>query len=232
MKRSSILILMILLCFTQKIITETPNNKPTGHEAKKYIKLKNPVIHFLDGVHGCLDGNAIADMFSIKKKIQDLQHGIFDKKTNSHRGKFTYMNQPASITMLLKYEEELEKNPEQPDKQKMENDLNRCLKEARTDFIQATLYFMDKIKGTKGLVMKLITESCVERGIKHTLLLEWANTNGNEEAYFNSKIKTIKEFDIFLTHVTDFLGDLIKSCGIGFAQFKIMQKKQKDATRT
>lgn len=231
MKRSAVLILMILICFTQKIITNIPNNKPAGHESKKYIKLKNPVIHFLDGVHGCLDANAIADMFSIKKKIQDLKYGIHDKKTDTYHGKFTYMNQPASISMLIKFEEEIEKNPNQPNAEQKKHDLDKCLKEARTDFIQATLYFMDKIKGAKGLVMKLITESCVERGIKHTLLLEWANTNGNEEAYFNSKIKTIKEFDIFLTHVTDFLGDLITSCEIGFAEFKILQKKQKNATR-
>ena len=87
---------------------------------------------------------------------------------------------------------------------------------------------MRRLEGTKRLVLKLIEQSCAHHNIspKDTILMEWANTTGNEEVIFNSRIKSFKEFDIFLDHVSTFLGDLSKSCPKGLEQYKENKDKE------
>lgn len=219
---------VILLLFSTSTFIKT-NNEPKNTK-KTYIKLKNESLQLLDGIQGCLDGNAIIDMFNIKKQILSLKAGtLLDPSGNGKvLSNLTYEGKNHTLETLIKEEEIAKKSPNLNTPRK-KAELEKNLKDCKTNFIKATVHFMDQIRSAKGLVMNLIHESCDKRNIKQTLLMEWANTNGNEEVVFNSKIKSLKEFDTFLIHVSDFLGDLIVSCEKGFAQYKINQIKKNNA---
>jgi len=222
MKKSFIFSLLLLI---------SPNIKSEDKKAeeRKYIKLENSKILLLDGVSGCLDGNAIEEILLVRKKVEEEKIGILDVKTKRRKGKCLYCGQNYGTAALMKIEEQLKSqiNIEKDEKKKKEHlvkleTLTTCLKQARQNFIKATIKFMERIEPTKGHVIKLIEESCKKRNIaaNNTVMLEWANTRpGNEEAIFNDKVKNFREFDKFLNQVFNFLGDLLKSCPKGREQF-------------
>ncbi len=223
MKKKLLFVVLILIS----------NNNCEEKKGHSYIKLEHEALKYLDGVTGCLDGNAIVDMFDIKKQILQLKDGILldptPKRTGKVVGHLIFQGKVTSLKTLI-HNEELLANSNSVSNELKKIEIEKCLKEAKTNFIQSSMTFVNKIRGAKELVMNLIKESCEKRNIKHSLLTEWTNTNGNEDTVFNAKVKNVKDFDIFLTHVTDFIGDLIYSCKKGFAEFKQNQIKKNAAS--
>lgn len=227
--KKNLIILTLLVSFNlyskQKEETGEQKRKPT----EKYVKLENIVIKYLDGVTNCLDGDAIEEILIVRKQIEEEKLGILDPRTKTRTGKCMYEGKHCSYISLIKVEDVIKNqlNVQEDGKLKKElqirsEELNKCLKQAKDHFINSTLGFMKRIEGTKAFVVKLIEESCKKRNInpKDTILLEWANTNGNEQMVLNEKIKNFKDLDKFLNQVFNFLGDLLKSCPKGFQQYK------------
>lgn len=200
MKKSFIFTITLLLSYNLNILT-----KPK----KPYHKLHSEVIEFLDGQAGSLDGNAILEIQQVRKRIVELREsGVKDPKTNKF---LQYKGSACAIEKIAIHETSIPNCPE----------LRNCLMQAKEIFISLTLPFMKRIQGAKHMIIQLMKESCKLRKIKEseTILLEWGNTKGNEREVFNAKIKTFKEFDKFLNHVSDFLGDLAQSCPKGLKQY-------------
>lgn len=204
-----------------------------GNENHKYYKLSSKYLKYLDGVTNRLDGGSIAEMIQVRKMIQDLKKdGCLNTKTNE---RIDYMGKQSSTEFLAKHEVQLKKQlNNETDSAKIESinselkSLASCLKQAKTSFIKSTVSFMRRIEGTKKIVINIMEESCKIRNInkEDTVMFEWANTeSGAEEAVFNEKIRSFKEFDRFLDHVFGFLGDLLKSCPKGFKQYQQKQKR-------
>lgn len=207
------LFLSILLISMPLISDPSLQNK----KAETYVKLVGREIQGLDGIPNALDGEAIRQILLVRAKIKEMLLGQLDKKTKTRTGKYLFSGNHYDMNSLVKFEDQLIKEYS-PSKTK---ELLNCLEDAKKEFLETTLEFMARIAWTKSLVTDLIKKSFTERKIKKSLCFEWIDTPvGKETEVFATKVKTLKEFDIFLNHVNMFLGDLIFSCPKAFTQFK------------
>jgi len=182
-----------------------------------YVKLEGREIQGLDGITNALDGEAIRQILLVRAKIKEMLLGELDPKTKQRVGKCVFDGKKYGIDSLVKFEEQVAKEHNIV----KSKEINNCLENAKKDFLDTTREFIERITWTKSLVIDLIQQSFTKRKIKKSLCFEWINTPlGKEEEVFATKVKTLKEFDIFLNHVNMFLGDLIFSCPKAFSQFK------------
>jgi hypothetical protein len=216
--------LLILISSKNLEAEDNTITKKAGAESKKYYKIDSKFLKYLDGVTNRMDGPAIGEVIQVKKLIQDLENGILESKVVGGKVKkelIVFQGTNYTINQLCAMEDQINN-----DSSKKE-ELKHCLKQVRHSFIQATIKFMKRIEPAKPIVIKIMEESFRVRSVnqKDTVMIEWANTNGNEEAVFNDRIKTFKEFRKFLNQVSNFLGDLLKSCPEGFKQYMKDNKK-------
>lgn len=207
-------------------------NKINRKQEAKYFKLESNFLKYLDGVTNRMDGPAIGEVIQVRKLIQDLKNGILSSKVaGGGKTKYEYIifqNKKTNITQLCTIENQILKQyNDEPDfavKAAINvqiEELKNCLKQVKHSFIQSTIQFMKRIEPAKPIVVKIMEESCRIRRIakNDTVILDWSNTNGNEEAVLNDRIKSFPEFSKFLNQVNNFLGDLLKSCPKGFDQY-------------
>lgn len=99
--------------------------------------------------------------------------------------------------------------------------LKECLKVAKADFNRVTAPFMDRARGTKALMFKLIEESCQRRGRYDSFLLEWGEEEeGSEMIAFEQNMNSCQRLDRFCADLTNFMEDIINSCPKGMEQFR------------
>lgn len=222
MERKLIFSMLFLISIPLK--SDLPT-KPKSDVKKSeiFVKLIGREIQGLDGIPNALDGEAIRQIFLVRSKIKEMLLGELDKKTKIRFGKYLFDGKKYDMNSIVKFEELLVKDPHVARTKEIQN----CLEDAKKEFLDTTREFIERITWTKSLVVDLIQQSFAKRKIKKSLCFEWINTPlGKEEEVFATKVKSLKEFDVFLNHVNSFLGDLIFSCPKAFTQFKQKYGKQ------
>ncbi|MDR3646271.1 MAG: hypothetical protein P4L22_01880 [Candidatus Babeliales bacterium] len=209
-------LIFVMLLLSLPILADAPK-KPDS-----YVKLIGREIQGLDGITNALDATAIKQIILVRSKIKDMIYGELDLKTKQRVGNYLFDGKRYDMGALVKFEEELNKEPNAA----KSKDIHTALEAVKKEFLDTTQEFIERIAWTKSLVVDLIQQSFNKRKIKKSLCFEWINTPlGKEEEVFATKVKSLKEFDIFLNHVNMFLGDLIFSCPKAFAQFKLKYSK-------
>lgn len=105
--------------------------------------------------------------------------------------------------------------------------MQSCLLEAREDFKRINEPYLDQVRGTKHLLLRLVAESCTKRKRYDSFLMKWAEVpEGGEFEAFDATVKTMQELNCFLTDLSNFFEDLIHSCPRGWKQYLELVKKQ------
>jgi len=115
-----------------------------------------------------------------------------------------------------------------------QKNLFECLMGAKKDFENAVASFIGNARNAKEPMTVLIRESCDNHGCPDSLLLDWAQMEGeDEEESFQQKVIDFATFYRFCGDLAHFLEDLVRSCPKAQAQFKklIADEKNKNATR-
>ena len=235
MKKLPIYLLVISL-ITQNIHAEI--------QEKQDIILTSPIVDFIDGNSLGITGHKIKLMLQVHREIKKIQLGDRDKDGHFH-GHYLFDGTSYSVRQLMALESKYETMYEQ----KMadivhDNHYQQNLKEveiwhtlikskfhvtlvhAKKDFEEKVASFAKDSHGAKGQMLMLIDESCKKRGRTDSLLVTWADTKeGAEMQFFNEQIISFKGLDQFCTDLTNFLGDLMRSCPRAMAQFKKLKKE-------
>lgn len=205
--------------------------------AEKYVPIKfdSKLIQSLDGVARTLDGTAIKAQYQVSSKVTELQFGQLEGSVRI--GIIDYKDKKLNLKQLLSEERNLVKSlqengiqnnlidiykkPQLAGKLKKEaEDLKQALDNAKELFIEKTFIFLDSIQHFKGPIVRLMEEFCQKRNLQDSLLLEWANVNGNERDSLNQAAPTIWHFDRFCSDLRLFLMDLIHNCPKAKKQFE------------
>lgn len=215
-----------------------------GKPANFHAKLHSPELEALDGVPGLIDGNAIKDIMHIRKGVTEIAFGVAtDKRGLERTGKYTFNGKKYGIHELAEIEKTKKKQLAAAEalarrkyrgsdltsnlnklRSEYEHDmakLNECLNKGKEDFRNLAFHFLRSIQAAKHMIVKLMKESCAQRGIKQSIMLRWGDANDNNAAAeFDAAVKNNADFAEFLEHLRNFLGDLIDNCQRGYKQFR------------
>ncbi|EKD48631.1 MAG: hypothetical protein ACD_64C00214G0001 [uncultured bacterium] len=180
--------------------------------------LKSDILNAVDGI--IIDGPTVA---LIKKYQLDSKHMLLGKlqPNGSRIGLYLYRNKNYSITELCQLEQE----------QGTDAELQKLLLQMRDDFERISGRFQNAVKNSKPVMVDLIIQSNHLRGRHNSLLNKWAHTSGTDDRIlFDEHVHTIKDFEIFLIDIHNFLNDLVESCPKGqrlYVQWKneLLRKK-------
>lgn len=173
------------------------------------IKLESGIIAKIDGLAIGIDGQTIA---LIKQYQSEIIAILLGKKSGDMRiGKYEFDGKKRSLQELRQLETELGTSPK----------FVALRGQARNDFEKISEPFRKIVQGVKSFMSILIEESCKKRGRLDSLLYTWAKTDEkNEYELFDLHVKSIKDFELFLTDLNNFLGDLVHSCPRALGQFQ------------
>jgi hypothetical protein len=137
-------------------------------------------------------------------------------KNGSHIGIYTFENNHYTVQELASLEQEVKRT----NNDTLGNKLNILLEQVKKEFIIKVDPFMESARGTKHQMLILIEESTHKRNKKNNFLLKWADApEGNEETIFLKEVQSFGALEAFAQDLLDFLGDLVRSCPKGRAQF-------------
>lgn len=159
-----------------------------------------------------IDGNAIALIKQYQSQIMTILRGELSE--GRRIGTYTFDRKKCNVHEL----HQLETVHGVHDMR-----LIAIRNQIRDDFEKISSPFQAIIysPGIKTGMGFLIKESCTKRNRSDSLLYIWVTNDAkNEYELFDFHIKSIKDVEIFLTDIYNFLGDLIFSCPRAYAQFK------------
>lgn len=196
----------LTLLFTAPLTYTTPT---------RTVKLENNILSMIDGKQLGINGENIAVTKKYQAAILDIILGANTK--TGRQGAYLFNGKHYNAQELRAIEEEFTSATPQGYRDQMHAALNQM----RDDFERISEGFKDTAKASRPIMAMLIEESCQkrERGTD-SLILIWAKSKENEYTLFNRHIKSIKDFEIFMTDLYNFLGDLVSSCPIAQKQFK------------
>jgi len=178
------------------------------------VKLDNSILSMVDGKQLGINGENVALTKKYQAQILEILLGV--KTKNGRQGTYEFEGQKYGAQRLRFLENGLENNAT-PDQKK---ELHQALKKMRNDFEQISETFKDMARSSKPIMAALIEESCKKRGRDDALILIWAKSKEDEYKLFDRHVKTVQSFEIFMTDLYNFLGDLVASCPIAQQQFK------------
>lgn len=185
------------------------------------IKLESEIIAQFDGTSIGINGDVIARIKKYQSKISDLLLG--KKSASGRHGLYEFDGVFYTVQELRKKEESLtSKSPGQS------SQLHECIRRMRDDFEAISKEFQVIAQGTKPIMSIFIEESCKKRNRTDSLLLIWSKTKEQDEyTLFDLHVKSIKDFEIFVTDLYNFLEDLAFSCPKATKQFNDRLEKYK-----
>lgn len=228
---------MIVTCIVTAPISQADNQR---------IVLTSRILEIVDGMSIGINGEIIGIILQVRKKVLDMMEGK-RAADGSYQGLYECECKTHSIRTLVTVEEELESNIKmlttkmhnannKDEKGKIEAELiflrqrqstlKECLELVKEDFQAAVCPFLSNARNTKEPMIILITESCEKRNRPDSLLLDWAQMEGEEETEsFNKQVTSFAILYLFCDDLANFLGDLTRSCPKAFRQFMEMKKK-------
>lgn len=191
--------------------------------ASNPIVLQSSVLHLLDGLPYGIDGETLFELGRLIKKMRDMQLGqLVDDVKKERVGLYTFGGKKYGITALAEIEAQCKNDAVAT------AELQKVLHEIKKDFIAATKPFINQIQQQKGLVMKLMVESCERRGVPNSGMLNWGETQaGHEEDSFEKLIPNLTAMNKFMSELGNFMGDIFQSCPKGYKQYEEIIRKQR-----
>ena len=169
---------------------------------EKPFRIEHRVINKLDGIKYAMDGLAVKNIWEVLIKIKDMMSRQFTVGTTT-----------GNITEISKLE--ILAEPE------IINQINIINKKLKKDFVKSTFKFIAEIQASKHLIFELMKASCDHKNITNrTLLMRWAQIDGDEEHMFDITVTTITQMELFLSDLYSFLFDLLCSCPRACNMFK------------
>ena len=178
-----------------------------------HIKLESEILEKVDGKSIGVTGESIALIKQYQSEIMKILLGEKTRSTNTRIGKYLFDDKKFSMQELSRLENE----------QGNDARFKTILRTIRDDFEKVSGPFQKILQdpGVKTVMGYLIEESCIKRNRLNSLLYIWSQApNRNEYELFELHIKSIRDFEIFLIDLNNFLGDLVYSCPNAYAQFK------------
>lgn len=181
------------------------------------VKLEAGIIATVDGLVGIgIDGEVIALIKQYQGEIMKLLVGV--PTAQGRVGKYAYEGKQHSVQQLSKIE--------------LENGSNstfvKLRNQMRDDFEAFSVPFRKNVNSAKSIMTLLIEESCSKRNRLNSLLYIWSKTDEkNEYELFEMHVKSIRDLEVFLTDLHNFLSDLIYSCPKALVQYNEMIQKFK-----
>ena len=175
------------------------------------ILLKSEILLTVDGKTIGINGDTV----SLMKKYQaDIMHIIRGKRnaTGAREGLFEFRGIKYSVAEIQEFEDQGLLSHE---------DQKSLLKKMRDYFEAISLEFKPAAHGSKPIMSLLIIESCHLRNRNDSLLVAWSKTKDHDEAaLFDKYVKSIKDFEMFLIDLYNFLSDMCNSCPKAMHQFE------------
>lgn len=196
---------------------------PSIQGSSNPVKLESEILADFDGSSIGITGTVIARIKKYQSKIIDILLGTKDHATGKRHGRYEFENSLVSTQELVKIEENLKVKSDHSNAQ-----ITTCLKQMRRDFESISVEFRPVIHSAKAIMSILIEESCRKRNRIDSLLYVWAQTNEESELeLFDKNLKSIKDFEVFLIDLYNFLEDLTFSCPKALKQFTDQLDKYK-----
>ncbi len=181
------------------------------------IILESPILHAFDGTAIGIDADVIELIGLIRREINKILIGE-KAQDGTMIGRYLIDGKFYSTKDLTLIENNASES--------LQKELTRCLNEAKKDLHGCVEPFIETIQSVKYQILELIKESCKKRGMDTTILLRWSEAAQGEEAkIFNEDVTSFSLYNKFCTDLLNFLGDLIRSCPKGMAQFKMRSDK-------
>lgn len=178
------------------------------------IILESPILHMFDGT--AVNADVIELIGLIRREINKILIGE-RLEDGSMSGRYIINGKPHSIKDLLFLEESVSLTVQE---------LKPYLEVAKKDLRASVEPFIETIRSVKNQIVELIKESCKKRNLSTSILLRWSEAGDGEEVrIFNEEVISFVRYNEFCTDLLNFLGDLIRSCPKGMAQFKIRSDK-------
>lgn len=175
------------------------------------IKLDSIVLHHADGRFPIgINGDVIALIKQYQGKMAMLLYG--KKTATGYEGIFEFEGKKYTIQELIMLENERG---------------TQALYEVRQEVIKKyeeisqPFRMLIKVYGIKSLMGDLIEESVIKRNRADSLLYVWAKTEEkNELEILHKNIHAVKDIELFMIDLNNFLGDIVYNCPRGYAQYK------------
>lgn len=174
------------------------------------IILQAEILQTLDGNGIGINGKTITLIKKYQANIMNILRGKRNV-TGAREGMFTFQGKKHSVAALKELE----------DLHLIDSHAKQALlKSMRRAFEEISLEFRPIARGAKPIMSLLILESCQARNRNDSLLVIWSNTKEHdEEELFDKHIISVKDFEIFLIDLYNYLTDMCNSCPKAMKQF-------------
>ncbi|MFC1845682.1 hypothetical protein ACFLX2_00985 [Candidatus Dependentiae bacterium] len=220
--------------------------------AEDYFILTSPILSLIDGKSFAINGEVFGLLLQMRREIRKR---IFGVRTDSGQyiGMYDFDGEKKSMIELEMLETRLEAtyyakleklqecrdrytekefaievNEIERDYKEKKQKLRTVLEFVKDDFLEISKVYADSIRSFKSQILKLIQESAERRDNPDCSLLVWADENLEDEGtYVKEELITFKDFKRFCVELTEFLGDMARSCAKAKKLFIDMIKKSK-----
>ncbi len=194
----------ILLFIALKSATLLANHEP--------MILKSDILATVDGKSIGINGDTISQIKKYQSDIMNIIRGKRNVTTNNREGLFEFRGNKYSVAELKDFEDQGLLS---------HDDQKNILKKMRDYFESISIEFKPVAQGSKPIMSLLIIESCHLRNRNDSLLVAWSKTKEHDEAaLFDKHVRSIKDFEMFLIDLYNFLSDMCHSCPKAMHQFK------------
>lgn len=213
--RALVLSVVVLSVHTSLCVGETATPRP------RYFKLKAQLLEALDGKTGIFDGKTIGMIGGNIRQSKSIRGTRIDENGKLYPGLYNWRNRAVGTVELAKIE-----SAATDESSKAE--LKKLLEVVKQDFIDFNKPFISQIQGVKDKILEVMRDSCEQRQIKKSYLLQWADTReGEEESEFRRNIQSFHDMDSLLEELCNFMFDLVNSCPKGLAQYRELEKQER-----
>lgn len=177
--------------------------------ALRFIHLEDKAIHWVDGITGLLDAEAIRDTLDVRRIINNIIHGVKNKATGLYEKEYDLAGWPEKISLndVIKLYIMYTKEGISHDDPRMIA-LNDPLNAMKKNFYALTKPLLNTAAQAIKVNMRLIKEWTTKAGRTDSILTQWG-TLDEEKALRESNPMQFKQFIIDLQN---FLKDLMFSC--------------------
>ena len=198
--------LSILLLFS---VCRGETSEPAYSIHTRAIKLESNMLSRIDGIF--FDGETIGPLRRYQNSLRDFLIGKRGPDSKRHP-QYIFEGKACTMQELSTLETTRGSN----------NELKDLLRQIRFEFEKLSEEFHGVARGSKPFMAVLVEESCARRGrLNNSLLYIWAKTDeAGEQELFDVHVHTIKDLEMFITDLHNFMGDLMASCPKARRQFQ------------
>lgn len=188
----------------------------------KYFKLRAQLLEALDGKPGIFDGKTIGMIGGNIRQVKSMRGTRVDEGGKLYPGPYNWHGKAIGTIELAKIESATTDETTKAE-------LHKLLEFVKDDFANFNRPFISQIQGVKDKILEVMRDSCEKRQIKNSFLLQWADTReGEEETQFRRNIQSLHDMDALLEELCNFLFDLVNSCPKGLAQYRELERKERE----